>query len=69
MKLMLVENHLKKRKMAKDKLTKKQKRELEKLIKEITEQAKSVIEDYSKNPSEISGSVVQIHEDSPFLKE
>ena len=51
----------------KDILTIEQKKELEKLIKEITEQAKSVVEDYSKNPSEMSGSVIQIHEDSPLL--
>ena len=49
------------------KLTQKEKKELEKLIKEITETAKEVVEDYSKNPSEMSGSVVQIHETSPIL--
>ena len=35
----------------KDILTKDQKKELEKLIKEITEEAKAVIDDYSKNPT------------------
>ena len=55
--------------MSEKKLTKKQQKEIEKLIKEITEEAKKVVEDYSKNPSQISGSVVQIHEDSPLLDE
>jgi len=50
-------------------LTKEQQKELGKLIKEITQHAKSVVEDYSKNPSEISGSMIQIHENSPFLNE
>ena len=45
------------------------KEELEKLIKEMTEDAKAMVEDYVKNPSELSGSVTQIHEDSPLLKE
>tara|TARA_B100000287_G_C20434964_1_gene703130 strand:+ start:590 stop:793 length:204 start_codon:yes stop_codon:yes gene_type:complete len=45
------------------------KKELEKLLKEITEEAKSVVEDYIKNPSELSGSALHIHPDSPFLKE
>ena len=45
------------------------KKELEKLLKEITDEAKSVVEDYIKNPPENSGSIVQIHENSPFLKE
>ena len=53
--------------MKKDKLTKKQKKEIEILIKEITEHAKSVVEDYSKNPSDMSGSLVQIHYKSPLL--
>ena len=47
----------------------KHKKELERLAKEMSEEAKKVREDYKKNPSEMSGSVVQIHEDSPFLKE
>ena len=52
-----------------NKLTKKEQHDLEKLIKEITEDAKSVVKDYKDNPSEISGSVVQIHENSPFMNE
>ena len=51
------------------KLTKEQQDELQTLIDSINEEAKKVVEDYSKNPSEISGSVIKIHEDSPFLDE
>ena len=50
-----------------DKLTKEQREELEKLQKEIVDEAKKVVEDYVDNPSEISGSVVNIHQNSPFL--
>ena len=52
-----------------NKLTKKEQQKLEELVKEITEEAKSVVKDYRDNPSEISGSVVQIHENSPFMDE
>ena len=52
-----------------NKLTKKEKQELEKLIKEITEEAKKVVEDYANNPSELSGSVIEVHEGSPYLAE
>ena len=51
----------------KDLLTKKQKKEIEKLIKEMAKEAKLVVEDYEKNPSNLSGSVIQVHESSPFL--
>ena len=44
-------------------------KELERLKKEIIEEAKKVVENYVDNPSEISGSVVNIHENSPFLEE
>ena len=50
-----------------DKLSKEEKEELDKLIKEITKEARLVVEDYSKNPSEMSGSIIQVHEDSPLL--
>ena len=43
-------------------------KELEKLKKEILDEAKKVVEDYVDNPSDISGSVVNIHENSPFLE-
>jgi len=52
-----------------DDLTKQQKEELEKLQKEIVNEAKKVVENYVDNPSDISGSVVNIHQNSPFLDE
>ena len=52
-----------------DDLTKEQREELEKLQKEILDEAKKVVENYVDNPSDISGSVVNIHENSPFLDE
>ena len=52
-----------------DDLTKEQKEELEKLQKEIIDEAKKVVEDYVDNPTDISGSVVNIHQNSPFLDE
>ena len=51
----------------KKRLTKKQKEEFKKLQKEIIEQAKKVVEDYVDNPSDISGSMINIHQNSPFL--
>ena len=48
-------------------MNKKQKKELKKLIFEITEEAKNVVDDYKKNPSEMSGSVIEIHENSPYV--
>ena len=53
--------------MAKNKLTKKQKEELQKLVDEIMNLSAEVVEDYKLTPSEISGSVVEINENSPFL--
>jgi hypothetical protein len=50
-----------------DDLTKEQREELEKLQKEIIDEAKKVVEDYVDNPTDISGSVVNIHHNSPFL--
>ncbi len=50
-----------------EKLTKKQKEELEKLQNEILDEAKKVVEDYVDNPSENSGSSVNIHQNSPYL--
>ena len=43
------------------------KKQLERLKKEILNEAKKVVEDYVDNPSEISGSTVNIHQNSPFL--
>ena len=49
-------------------ITEEEKKELEKLIKEITDDAKSVVEDYINNPPTISGSAeIHIHEESPWL--
>jgi len=45
------------------------KKKLEQLKKEILDEAKKVVENYVDNPSEISGSTVNIHENSPFLEE
>ena len=50
-----------------DDLTKEQREELEKLKNEIVDEAKKVVENYVDNPSDISGSTVSIHENSPFL--
>ena len=52
-----------------DDLTKEQREELEKLQKEIIDEAKKVVENYVDNPTDISGSVVSIHQNSPFLEE
>ena len=40
---------------------------LKALIAEIEELAKVVVEDYEENPSEMSGSITQVHENSPYL--
>ena len=52
-----------------DKLTKKQKKELQRLTDEIMNLSTEVIEDYEKMPTELSGSITQINENSPFLNE
>ena len=52
-----------------NKLTKKQKEELQKLADEIMNLSVEVVEDYKLTPSEMSGSTVQINENSPFLDE
>ena len=46
---------------------KKQKEELQKLIDDVIKDAKNVVEDYKNNPSEMSGSVIGVHENSPYL--
>ena len=51
----------------KELLTKKQKEELQSLIDEISTEAKVLKLDYESNKSELSGSVIHIHENSPFL--
>ena len=45
------------------------KKQLEQLKKEILDEAKKVVENYVDNPSDISGSTVNIHQNSPFLDE
>jgi hypothetical protein len=50
-----------------EELTKKQLKELTKLAEDITEEAKVLVGDYTENPSDISGSVFHIHENSPYL--
>ena len=53
--------------MEDDDLTKEQREELEKLKKEIIDEAKKVVDNYVDNPSDISGSTISIHQNSPFL--
>ena len=48
-------------------LNKKQKEELQSLIDEITKEAKDLVRDYSENATEISGSEIHVHENSPYL--
>ena len=50
-----------------EELSKEELKELEKLKKPIVDEAKKVVDNYVDNPSDISGSVVNIHENSPFL--
>ena len=42
-------------------------KELDKLLEETIEEAKNVKSDYKENPSELSGSYIQVNEDSPYL--
>ena len=42
-------------------------KELERLKKEILDEAKKVVDNYVENPSDISGSVINIHQNSPYL--
>ena len=50
-------------------LTKEQEKELEMMSAEIEAEAIQMVLDYKANPSEESGSIVVIHQDSEFLKE
>ena len=50
-------------------LTKEQITELKKLADEITDSAKEVLDDYEKNPNTETGSIIQIHEESPYMEE
>ena len=53
--------------MSENNLTETQKKQLERLMEEIIGYAQLVVEDYEKNPSDLSCSIIQIHEDSPLL--
>tara|TARA_B100000287_G_scaffold159854_1_gene150703 strand:- start:2730 stop:2924 length:195 start_codon:yes stop_codon:yes gene_type:complete len=44
-------------------------KEIAKLLEDMTEEAKLMVEDYVKNPSEMSGSITQVHESSKLLKD
>ena len=50
-------------------LTKEQEKELELMSAEIEAEAIQMVLDYKANPSEESGSIIVIHQDSEFLKE
>ena len=43
------------------------KKQLERLKKEILDEAKKVVNNYVDNPSDISGSTINIHQNSPYL--
>ena len=51
------------------KLTKEQKKELEKIAAEIEAEAIQMRLDYETNPSEMSGSVVVVHQNANILEE
>ena len=53
----------------KDKLTKEQQELLNRLMEEITNLATEVVQDYEINPSEMSGSITEVHIDSPILED
>ena len=43
--------------------------ELKNLISDITELTTEVVNDYKSNPSDTSGSMIMLHENSPYLNE
>lgn len=53
----------------KNELTKEQQKELEQLALEIEAEAIQMKLDYENNPSELSGSVVVIHQEAEFLND
>tara|TARA_Y100001938_G_scaffold145448_1_gene222104 strand:- start:124 stop:300 length:177 start_codon:yes stop_codon:yes gene_type:complete len=53
--------------MKKNKLTKEQRKELEQIALEIEAEAIQMKLDYEDNPSEMSGSVIVIHQDAEML--
>ena len=50
-------------------LTKEQQELLKRLTDEIMNLATEVVDDYEKNPSEMSGSITEVHIDSPILED
>ena len=50
-------------------LTKEQQELLKRLADEMMNLATSVVDDYEMNPSETSGSITQVHMNSPVLDE
>ena len=50
-----------------DKLPKAHQKELQSLINDIAKEANKVREEYEQNKSEISGSQIHVHENSPAL--
>ena len=48
-------------------LTEEQEKELQLLTDEISDFAINVVDDYKNNPSEISGSIIELNENSPYL--
>jgi len=42
--------------------------EIQKMVNELIETAQDVVEDYTDNPSEMTGSFHYVHGDSPRLK-
>ena len=55
--------------MKKNKLTKKEQKELELIAAEIEAEAIQMKLDYEQHPSDMSGSVVVFHENSELLEE
>ena len=55
--------------MKKNELTKEQQKELEQIALEIEAEAIQMKLDYEDNPSEMSGSVIVVHQDSEFLED
>ena len=45
------------------------KKELDPIMAELIDLAKTVVKDFKEIPTDISGSTIQIHEDSPYLDE
>jgi len=51
----------------KSEFTEEQKEECQRILDEIIKLSSEVVRDYKKNPSELSGSIIQVHEDSPLI--